>query len=216
MQKILFILFLILIKKQYLFAQEISNIDYTEQENRYIFISYDLQNCNNEKTDIDVKFILANKQEIIPKNLIGDLKDVTCGNSRKIICDVKSDIANFKGQYQVILTSKKNNSEIFTIVEEQAEFPGGLAELVKFIQKNLQFPALAREAGISGKVFLKFIINETGEISDIEIIKGIPNCEDCNREALRVVKSMPKWKSAKMNERNVKCYYTMPISFKIQ
>ncbi len=106
--------------------------------------------------------------------------------------------------------------EIFTIVEENAEFPGGIAEMAKFIQKNLQYPAMAREAGISGKCFLKFVVNEDGDISNVEVLKGVSGCPDCDREAIRVVKSMPKWKPAKMTGRSVKCYFNLPISFKIQ
>jgi len=106
--------------------------------------------------------------------------------------------------------------EIFTIVEESAEFPGGQAEMIKFIQKNLQYPAMAREAGISGKCFLKFVVNETGNISNVEILKGVPGCPDCDKEAIRVVKAMPSWKPAKMTGKSVKCYFNLPISFKIQ
>lgn len=106
--------------------------------------------------------------------------------------------------------------EIFTIVEENAEFPGGVSEMVKFIQKNLQYPSMAREAGISGKCFLKFVVNEDGDISNVEVLKGVSGCPDCDKEAIRVVKSMPKWKPAKMTGRSVKCYFNLPISFKIQ
>ena len=101
-------------------------------------------------------------------------------------------------------------------MEEQAEFPGGIAELGKYIQKNLQYPAMAREAGISGKCFLKFVVNENGDISNVEVLKGVSGCSDCDKEAMRVVRSMPKWKAAKMTGRSVKCYFNLPISFKIQ
>jgi len=106
--------------------------------------------------------------------------------------------------------------EIFTIVEENAEFPGGLSAMMKYIQQNVQYPAMAREAGISGKCFLKFVVNETGDISNVEVLKGVPGCHDCDKEAIRVVKSMPKWKPAKMTGRAVKCYFNLPFSFKIQ
>ena len=106
--------------------------------------------------------------------------------------------------------------EIFTIVEENAEFPGGFAAMMKYIQQNVQYPAMAREAGISGKCFLKFVVNENGDISNVEVLKGVPGCPDCDKEAIRVVKSMPKWKPAKMTGRSVKCYFNLPFSFKIQ
>ncbi len=106
--------------------------------------------------------------------------------------------------------------EIFTIVEENAEFPGGTVAMMKYMKDNTQYPAMAREAGISGKCFLKFVVNENGEISNVEVLKGVPGCGDCDREAVRVVKSMPKWKPAKMTGRSVKCYFNLPFSFKIQ
>jgi len=106
--------------------------------------------------------------------------------------------------------------EIFTIVEEQAEFPGGVQAMMKYIQSNVQYPSMAREAGIGGKCFLKFVVNESGDISNVEILKGVPGCSDCDKEAIRVVKSMPKWKAAKMTGRSVKCYFNLPISFTIK
>ena len=106
--------------------------------------------------------------------------------------------------------------EIFLVVEENAEFPGGVAAMGKFMRETMHYPAMAREAGISGKCFLKFVVNETGEISNVEVLKGVPGCADCDKEAIRVVKSMPKWKPAKMTGRSVKCYFNLPFSFKIQ
>lgn len=106
--------------------------------------------------------------------------------------------------------------EIFTIVEEQAEFPGGISAMQKYLGSNIQYPPMARDAGISGKCFLKFIVSETGDISNVEVLKGVSGCPDCDREAVRVVKSMPKWKPAKMTGRSVKCYFTLPVSFRIQ
>ena len=106
--------------------------------------------------------------------------------------------------------------EVFLVVEENAEFPGGLAAMGKYMRDNMQYPAMAREAGISGKCFLKFVVNETGEISNIEVLQGIPRCPDCDKEAIRVAKSMPKWKPAKIKGRSVKCYFNLPFSFKIQ
>ncbi len=107
-------------------------------------------------------------------------------------------------------------SEIFTVVEEMPEFPGGNLEMMKYIQKNIQYPAMAREAGISGKCFLKFVVNGDGTISDGTILKGVPGCPDCDKEAMRVVKSMPKWKAGKQNGRAVPVYFNLPINFTIK
>lgn len=106
--------------------------------------------------------------------------------------------------------------EVFTVVEEMPEFPGGAMEMMKYIQKNIQYPAMAREAGISGKCFLKFVVNGDGVISDVQILKGVAGCPDCDKEAMRVVKSMPKWKAGKQNGRAVPVYFNLPINFTIK
>jgi protein TonB len=106
--------------------------------------------------------------------------------------------------------------EIFTVVEEMPEFPGGTMEMMKYIQKNIQYPAMAREAGISGKCFLKFVVNGDGAISDVQILKSVAGCPDCDKEAMRVVKSMPKWKAGKQNGRAVSVFFNLPINFTIK
>ncbi len=106
--------------------------------------------------------------------------------------------------------------EIFTVVQEMPEFPGGIAEMMKFIQKNIVYPPSAREAGISGKCFLRFVVNEDGKISNVEILKGVPGCPECDKEAIRVVKSMPSWKPGKQNGKEVKVYFQLPINFVIK
>jgi protein TonB len=106
--------------------------------------------------------------------------------------------------------------EIFTVVEEMPEFPGGAMEMMKYIQKNIQYPAMAREAGISGKCFLKFVVSGDGAISDVTILKGVAGCGDCDKEAMRVVKSMPKWKAGKQNGRSVSVFFNLPINFTIK
>lgn len=117
---------------------------------------------------------------------------------------------------EVVTPAEPAQPEIFTIVEEPAEFPNGTAAMYKYIRDNTQYPASAREAQVSGKCFLKFVVNEGGEISDVQVLKGVPGCSDCDREAIRVVKSMPKWKPAKQTGRVVKMYFTLPFSFKVQ
>jgi len=107
-------------------------------------------------------------------------------------------------------------SEIFMVVEEQPEFPGGVSAMNKFISQNIVYPAMAREAGIGGKCHLKFVVDETGSISNVEVLKGVPGCGDCDKEAIRVIKSMPKWKPGKQTGRAVKVYFNVPINFKIQ
>lgn len=118
------------------------------------------------------------------------------------------------GSYKYIRKSvlQKDEIEIFTLVENPAEFQGGMQELKNFIQTNLKYPQTARKLSLGGKAFLKFVVNEDGTISNVEIIKGTGNNEMDN-EAIRVVQLMPKWKPASMTGRNVKCYFNLPLSF---
>jgi len=106
--------------------------------------------------------------------------------------------------------------EIFTVVEEMPEFPGGAAEMMKYIQKNVQYPQMAKEAGLSGKCFLKFVVNGSGNISDVQVLRGVPGCGECDREAIRVVKSMPNWKPGKQNGRTVPVFFNLPINFQLR
>lgn len=112
--------------------------------------------------------------------------------------------------------TETKGSDTYIVVEEMPEFPGGTEEMIKYIQKNLQYPTVARETGLSGKCFLKFVVSETGSISRIEILKGVPGCVECDQEAIRVIKSMPGWKPGKQNGRAVNVYFNLPINFRIQ
>jgi protein TonB len=105
--------------------------------------------------------------------------------------------------------------EIFTVVEEMPEFPGGMQELMKYLQNNINYPQVEKEAGIQGKVFVKFVVQPDGAISSTEILRGVAGGEGLSREAMRVVKSMPKWKAGKQNGRSVPVYFNLPINFKL-
>lgn len=109
-----------------------------------------------------------------------------------------------------------DQEQVYTYVEEPASFPGGDEALKIFISKNLRYPESMKEAGVQGKVYLKFIVSEAGEISDIKIARGIPDCKECDNEAIRMVKSMPKWIPGKNNGKAVKSFYHLPVRFTIE
>lgn len=104
--------------------------------------------------------------------------------------------------------------QIFTYVEQMPEFPGGDAARMAFLQKNLRYPDAARENNITGRVIVRFVVNEEGDISDVQIVRGIGG--GCDEEAKRVVQKMPKWKPGKQNGRAVKVYFTLPIVFSLE
>ena len=105
---------------------------------------------------------------------------------------------------------------IYTIVQTPPQFPGGAKSLHKFLIKNLRYPKKAQEAGIEGKVHVKFIVEKDGSLSNIEILKGMASCEACNAEAIRLIKSMPKWEVGKQNGNPVRVQYQIPVLFKLK
>ncbi len=104
--------------------------------------------------------------------------------------------------------------EIFTIVEQMPGFPGGDEALFKYLGKNIQYPQLAADAGITGMVYVTFVVDKDGSVKDARILKGIGG--GCDEEALRVVKSMPKWQPGKQRGKSVKVQYNLPVRFTLR
>lgn len=104
--------------------------------------------------------------------------------------------------------------EVFMVVEEMPEFPGGTAKLYEYLQNNLKYPMGARENDIQGKVFVNFVVEKDGSISNVKVLRGIGG--GCDEEAVRVVQSLPKFNPGKQRGNPVRVQYTLPIVFKLQ
>lgn len=102
----------------------------------------------------------------------------------------------------------------FVTVEQMPSFPGGEAEMQRFIANNLKYPVVAQENNIQGRVTIRFVVTAEGDISDVQVIRGIDGA--CDREAVRVVKAMPKWIAGKQNGRAVPVYFTLPIVYRLR
>ena len=98
-------------------------------------------------------------------------------------------------------------------IQKQPSFPGGEAELMKFLQENIQYPPLARDNNIQGRVVLTFVVGKDGRVSDVQVVKDIGG--GCGKEAVRVVQSMPKWIPGEANGNPVKVRYTLPVMFRL-
>ena len=105
-------------------------------------------------------------------------------------------------------------TEIFTVVESMPEFPGGMGELMKFLAVNIKYPPLAKESGIQGRVFINFVVEPNGSISNVKVLRGIGG--GCDEEAVRVVESMPNWKPGKQRGKSVRVSYNLPVKFTLQ
>ena len=109
---------------------------------------------------------------------------------------------------------EKEEQQVFVVVEEMPEFPGGELALRTYIAKAIVYPTVAQENGIQGKVFVTFVVNKDGSVSNAKIARGVDASLDA--EALRVVSTLPKWKPGKQRGVPVRVSYTVPISFKLQ
>ena len=109
---------------------------------------------------------------------------------------------------------EEEESQVFFIVEDMPEFPGGEIALRKFIANAIKYPVIAQENGIQGKVYVNFVVDKDGSVINAKIARGVDPSLD--KEALRVVNSLPKWKPGMQRGKAVKVSYTVPISFVLQ
>ncbi|NLH28589.1 MAG: energy transducer TonB, partial [Bacteroidales bacterium] len=104
--------------------------------------------------------------------------------------------------------------EIFVVVEEMPEFPGGQSALMKYLSENIRYPVIAQENGIEGRVICSFVVERDGSITDVQVVRGVDPSLD--KEAVRVIQSMPKWKPGKQRGKPVRVRFTLPIVFRLQ
>lgn len=109
---------------------------------------------------------------------------------------------------------KAEENKVFDVVEEQPSFPGGPSALMQWLRDNIKYPVIAAENGIEGRVIVQFVVSKTGSISDVRVARGVDPSLD--KEAVRVVSSMPNWTPGKQNGTSVNVRYTLPVTFKLQ
>lgn len=184
-----------------------ANCSKTEGENTQDF-TYDQELFNQLPKNVRVKFIgydqNGNKCALV-KDADGTVRMLPNEESGidyvvEIIPDAERDISK---------------DDVFFIVEEMPEFPGGELELRKFLAENVRYPEDAKEQKKAGKVFVGFVIDKEGFVRDVELRRGI-DCESINNEAMRVVKTLPQWKPGKQSGQNVNVSYVVPINFQLK
>jgi periplasmic protein TonB len=133
-----------------------------------------------------------------------------------LIIDAEADETTEIQEYIPIEIDEEvvEEAPIFTVVESMPEFPGGFQELYNFLGNNIKYPVMAKESGIQGRVFVTFVVERDGSITDVRIIRGIGG--GCDEEAIRVVESMPKWQPGKQRGKPVRVQYNLPVRFTLQ
>lgn len=153
-----------------------------------------------------------------PPATVEQLKDATSGTETaegsgevEVIAAPEASVATVQ---EKAVEVEAKTEEPFLRVEQQPEYPGGMNALMNFLSKNLNYPRLAASAGVSGRVYLSFVVNTDGSLTDLQVVKGIGF--GCDEEALRVMNKMPHWKPGKQSGRAVRVKYNLPISFTLE
>jgi protein TonB len=132
----------------------------------------------------------------------------------EIEIDVEADQETEVQEYIPVMEEEEEAEEvIFTVVESMPGFPGGDAARIKYLNENINYPQMARESGIQGRVFVTFVVERDGSVTDVRVLRGIGG--GCDEEAIRVIKNMPKWNPGKQRGKSVRVQFNMPILFKL-
>ena len=149
-------------------------------------------------------------------DLIDIVEDDTDIEEQLEIEDVEADVENrevqnydYDGEYDPDATGE---DDVFVTVEDMPVFPGG--DITKWINKHVKYPMIAQENGVQGKVIVQFVVGKDGTVGDIKVVRGVDSSLD--QEAVRVIKSMPKWKAGKQRGVPVKVSFTVPINFQLK
>ena len=151
-------------------------------------------------------------QEVEVLNVVED--DVETESIEVISEDNPEDIVEIAPPVEV-KEEEEPEDVIFYVVESMPEFPGGTQAMYKYIGENLKYPVIAQENGIQGRVVCQFTVNKDGSLVDIEVVRSAGDAS-LDKEAVRVIKSMPKWKPGKQRNQPVRVKFTLPVNFKLQ
>ena len=175
-----------------------------------------------EKVKSSVKFTapeIKKDDEVKPEDEIKSQDDLAKTNTAIGTFDVKG---NDEEGGQVLKANevaidekpKEEETKVFDVVEQMPEFPGGQAALLKWIGDNIKYPAIAEENGIQGRVVCTFVVERDGSVTDVQVARSIDPSLD--KEAVRVLKKMPKWIPGRQNGSAVRVKYPVPVTFKLQ
>jgi protein TonB len=175
-----------------------------------------------EKVKSSVKFTapeIKKDEDVQPEDELKSQDDLSKTNTAIGAFDVKG---NDEAEGEVLKAKevvvdekpKEEETKVFDVVEQMPQFPGGPQALFEYLSKNIKYPVVAEENGIQGRVIVTFVVERDGSITDVKVAKSVDPSLD--KEAMRVVKSMPHWIPGKQNGAAVRVKYTVPVTFKLQ
>lgn len=153
--------------------------------------------------------VVAEELNIVDDDVQLEQQDIVSSEDNQKEAQVQTYVAP-----AVVEEEEESSQQIFTVVEQMPEFPGGQGALLQYLAKSIKYPVIAQENGIQGRVSCSFTVNKDGSIVDAEVIRGVDPSLD--KEALRVINTMPKWKPGMQRGKPVRVKYTVPVTFRLQ
>ena len=176
-----------------------------------------------EKVKSSVKFVppvIKKDDEVKPEEELKSQEELNKTNTAIGAFDVKGndeaagEVLKAKEVIAQPEPPKEEETKVFDVVEQMPSFPGGQSALLQYLSSNIKYPVVAEENGVQGRVVCTFVVERDGSITDVRVIKSVDPSLD--KEAVRVVKSMPKWIPGKQNGSAVRVKYTVPVTFRLQ
>ena len=178
------------------------------------FVKYTIEE-DGRVTDIEISKSCGNK--LLDKEAVRVIKKMPrwmpgtqCGTPVpvKFVLPVRFNLNEYND-------TKNNEKEALPVAEQMPEFPGGMPALIEYLQKEMRYPKKCREAGIEGRTIITFVVKKNGKVKDLEVARSSGD-ELLDKEAMRVIKKMPKWKPGMNDGKNVNVQFTLPITFKLR
>ncbi len=176
-----------------------------------------------EKVKSSVKFVppvIKKDDEVKPEEELKSQEELNKTNTAIGAFDVKGndeaagEVLKAKEVIAQPEPPKEEETKVFDVVEQMPSFPGGQSALLQYLSSNIKYPVVAEENGVQGRVIVTFVVEKDGSITDVRVVKSVDPSLD--KEAQRVVKSMPKWIPGKQNGSAVRVKYTVPVTFRLQ
>lgn len=161
--------------------------------------------------------VIKKDEEVADEDEIKSQEELTQTKVAISIADVKgNDEVNGKdiAELKQVIVQAPAEEQVFDMVEQMPQFPGGMAELMKFIGEHMKYPTVAQENGVQGRVVCQFVVGKDGQVRDVKVMKTLDPY--CDKEAMRVILAMPRWIPGKQNGQAVAVKYTVPITFRLQ
>ena len=173
--------------------------------------------------DIMVPFTIPEKKVVPPppeaKQIVDILEivddEAEIEESDLVSVEEMGDVVDITDNMNIVVEEQVEEETVFQVVENQPEFPGGMKALMKYLQDNIEYPRVSRDNNSQGRAFIRFVVNTDGSIQGVEVLKTSGDMY-LDKEAVRVVSGMPKWKPGRQSGKAVRVYFTLPVVFRLQ